>query len=143
MAAPPTLHTFDPLIEGMVGLRVDPPPANVSQVVYYAATTTGGPYTEMAVVLIRAGLDGLQLILDADVTPRFWVAKVYDGSYSGWSNEVATAASAGPPAPPPPPTRLQELEDALGVTLQTGDQVAVYLQPASQVLTVQADDSLA
>lgn len=240
MASPPVLHTIDPLITGRIELYVDAPPAGVNQIVFYMGTTPGGPYGTEFVNSIVPGVDGTDLIIKADATRRFWIAKAHDGAgYSGPSNEVSTSASAGPPPPPAPTapgtptsvgasagdgqaivywtpasnggsvitgytvtpykagaaqtpvtvdaskasaqvtgltdgqsytftvkatngigtsaesspssavtpaaplTKLQELEDAVGATLNPGDQVAVHLQPAAKVLTVQADGSLA
>lgn len=147
MATPPTLHTADPLIAGMVKLYVDPVPATVDQIVFYATTTQGGVGAEASLNIVKPGMDGRTLITTADGTVRYWTAKVHDtaapAGYSGPSNEVSTSASAGPPPPPAPPTKLQELEDAVGTILVPGDQVAVHIQPASKVLTVQADGTLA
>lgn len=142
--AAPTLHTFDPQIAGKIGLYVDPP-ASYDQVIWKVAAASGGPYTEAGFTAKITGCDGLYVILDADSTTRYWIAQIHDGSngYSNISNEIHTSASAGPPPPPPPLTAQQHLTAALGQTVNVGDQVAFYPQPAAVIDTVQADGSLA
>lgn len=142
MPSPPVLHTFDPLLVGKVGLNIDPQPS-INQVVWYTSTSASGPWVELNFAYVLAGLDGLSYVFDADPTPRYYLAKTHDTGYSAASNIVGpVTSSAGPPPPPPPPTAQQELENALGSTLNAGDQVALYPQPAV-VKTVQADGSLA
>lgn len=139
MTAPPTLFTFDPQIAGMVAFRVTPA-ATVDQVILYVADKPGGPYTEAGFVTIGAGRDGLRVCLDADATMRYWVAKTHDGAgYTGVSNAVAAAGSTGPPVL----TGQQELEQALGVTLDAGCVVEVFPPTPTLTRTVQADGSLA
>lgn len=146
MASPPVLHTVDPLIAGRIELYVDAPPAGVNQIVFYMGTTPGGPYGTEFVNSIVPGVDGTDLIIKADSTRRYWIAKAHDGGgYSGPSNEVSTSASAGPPPPPPPPpplTQVQHLEAAIGGSYTAGDIVQVFPPSPSLSVTVQADGSI-
>lgn len=128
MASPPVLHTVDPLIAGRIELYVDAPPAGVNQIVFYMGTTPGGPYGTEFVNSIVPGVDGTDLIIKADTTRRYWIAKAHDGAgYSGPSNEVSTSGSAGPP--PPAPT-APGTPTSVGASAGDG-QATVYWTPAS------------
>lgn len=145
----PTLHTFDPEIAGKVGLYIDAP-ASYDQVIWYCSLSSGSGMTEVAVTWdnLTLGLDGLTLVVDApkvNGTPvtSYWEAKLHDSTgYGALSPAVQVTPSAGPPPPPPAPTAQQDLEAAIGQTVNVGDQIALYPQP-SVVKTVQADGSLA
>lgn len=144
MATPPTLHTFDPHIAGMVGLQVDPPATPVGQVIFYVSNVSGGPYSMANDVTVGSGRDGLRAAFDADATTRYYVAKAQDSAgYSGLSNEVSAAGSAGPPPPPPPLTQVQHLQAALGGAYDPGDVVEVFPPTPTVSKTVQADGSIA
>lgn len=147
MATTPTLHTFDPLIAGKVGLFIDSP-TSYDIVIWLASKAPTSGMSQVGTTNPNAtdGLDGLSFIVDGGPpgSVTYWTAKLHDSAGYGSPSAVVTAtASAGPPPPPVPPTKLQELEDAVGSTLAPGDQVALYLQPAAKVLTVQTDGSLA
>lgn len=134
----PTLHTFDPLLAGTVALKVDPVSTGSTQIAWYAAPATGGPYTQMATTNIHTGFDGLTLIIDSP-DARYWVTKVTDSSgTSSYSNEAQATVSTGPP----PMTAQQALTVAIGQPINVGYQVAWSPSPAT-VKTVQADGSLA
>lgn len=138
---PPTLHTFDPLIAGKLGMYVDLP-ASYDMVIIKVGAHTGGPYNNAVTLTKQSHNDALYAIFDADTTVQYYIAQAHDSTgYSNVSNEIAAACSAGPPPPPPPLTAQQHLEAALNTTLQAGDQIALYAQP-STVETLQADGSL-
>lgn len=144
MAAPPTLHTVDPLIAGRIELFVDTLPAGVNQLVFYMGTAPGGPYGTEFVNTIAPGVDGTDLILKVDGATRYWIAKAHDANgYSAPSNEVTTTASAGPPPPPPPLTAKQHIEAAVGQTIEVGAKVEGFPPEPTFSLTVEADGSLA
>jgi hypothetical protein len=140
----PTLHTFDPQIAGKIGLNVDAPPAGVDQVLWYMTTVSGGSHsTATCSTMILPGLDGSSIIVDADSTTRFWVAKFHDSTgIGGISNEITTAASAGPP-PPAPLTQVDHLIAALGGgTYSVGDVVEVFPPTPTFSKTVNADGTI-
>jgi hypothetical protein len=143
----PNLHTFDPQITGKIGLNVDAPPAGVDQVLWYMTTVSGGSHsTATCSTMILPGLGGSSIIIDADATTRFWVAKFHDSTgIGGISNEITTAASAGPPPLPPPPaplTQVQHLQAAVGGTFTIGDKVEGYPPTPTFSKTINADGSI-
>lgn len=147
MASTPTVHASDPLVAGKITVYIDPPPS-YDQVIWLASKSPTSGFGQVAVDnnVPALGLDALSRTFDAGPpgSVLYFQAKLHDSTgYGAPSAAVPATSSAGPPPPPVPLTKLQELEDAVGATLQPGDQVALYLQPAAKVLTVQADDSLA
>ncbi len=135
----PTLHAFDPLIAGTVGLRIDPP-ASATQVSWYVGQSVpGGPYTQIATNYIHTGFNGQAILANATAS-LYWVAKVTDGTgTSGNSNEVQAPVSAGAPVL----TAQQHLAAALGNTVSVNDTVAYDPASSAVIKKVQADGSLA
>lgn len=143
-AVTPTLHTFDPLLAGKVGLNIDPQGlANGDQVYFYVSGVSGGPYTQLVSTCVHTGVDALSTVFDYPSGTLYCVAKAYQGgSTSAYSSEVAATVSAGPPPPPPPLTDVEMINEALGVTLTTGDKVNVYPPAPTTSQTVNADGSI-
>lgn len=142
MPVVPTVHTFDPLIAGKIGLYIDSPPS-ADMVLWLASKAQGGAKTQVGITYPNTtiGLDGLTFVIDAGApgTVTYWQAKLHDsGGYGTPSAEIAATTSAGPPTP----TAQQDLSAAIGQAVNVGDQVALYAQP-SVIKTVQADGSLA
>jgi hypothetical protein len=141
----PTPHTFDPQIAGFIGVYIDPP-ASYDQVIWYSSHVSTGPWVEIDVSWPSTAIsaDGLALVIHAGSTAAtvYLQCKLHDATgYGALCAPVAAIVSSGPPAPPPPPTAQQDLATALGVTINPGDQVALYPSP-SVVKTVQSDGSV-
>jgi hypothetical protein len=143
----PILHTFDPQIAGKIGLSIDAPPS-ADMVIWLASKTPGATKTQVGLTYVNAtiGLDGLSFIIDAGApgAVTYWQAKLHDATgYGSPSTEVAATTSAGPPAPPPPPTQEEMVNQALGITLATGDMIDVYPATPTTSKTVNADGTIA
>lgn len=141
MPVAPTLHAFDPQIAGKFGFYIDPPAANVLQIIWYVgASAPGGPYTQIAQNSVHTGFDGRYLIIDGASATLYWAAKVLDssGGLSAYSNEVPASPSAGPPTI----TQVQHLQAALGGTYSTGDIVEVFPPTPTLSKSVNADGSI-
>lgn len=138
----PTVTPFDPQIAGFIGATIALPPS-YDQVIWYTAHTSTGPWTEIDVSWPNTAIsaDALALVIHAgpDASAVYLQCKLHDSTGYGALSATATATvSSGAPAL----TAQQELEAAIGQTVNVGDQVALYPAP-SVVKTVQSDGSLA
>lgn len=144
MPVTPTLHTFDPQIAGFIGAYIDQP-ASYDQVIWYTSHASTGPWTEIDVSWPSSAIsaDGLALVMHAGPSGAtvYVECKLHDSTGYGASSAVAAAVVSS--GPPPPLTDEQLVNQALGITLATGDIIDVYPATPTTSKTVNADGSIA